>query len=199
MNLEVSIQDCFWSSETENNSLSDHPDSDNSLSNNPISEETWHNWFSKWLEYLLQLKASAMPTTDSNVMLEELLGGENYELTLRLTDDGEIQSLNSQYRGKDQPTDVLAFAALETAGPDLSNFANDLPIYLGDLVISIDTAEKQASSRGHILSIELAWLASHGFLHLLGWDHPDEESLQAMLAQQKILLRTVGLDTPNYD
>lgn len=194
MNLEVSIQDCFWSSEVENNSLSDHH-----LSDNPISEETWHDWFTKWLEYLLQLKASAMPTTESGVMLEELLGGENYELTLRLTDDAEIQSLNSQYRGKDQPTDVLAFAALETAGPDLSNFANDLPIYLGDLVISIDTATRQASSRGHLLPIELAWLASHGFLHLLGWDHPDEESLQAMLAQQNKLLQTVGLDTPNYD
>ncbi len=199
MNLEVSIQDCFWSSEAENNSLSDHPSSDNSLNNNPISEETWHKWFTKWLEYLLELKASAMPTTESGVMLEELLGGENYELTLRLTDDAEIQSLNSQYRGKDQPTDVLAFAALETAGPDLSNFTNDLPIYLGDLVISIDTAEKQATSRGHILSIELAWLASHGFLHLLGWDHPDEESLQIMLEQQHKLLQTVGLDTPNYD
>lgn len=189
MNLEVNIQDCFWSSDQVNCSLS----------NNPISEETWHSWFSKWLEYSLQLTASTILTTNNGVMLKELLGRENYELTLRFTDDAEIQNFNSQYRGKDQPTDILAFATLETAGPDLSEFTNDLPIYLGDLVISINTAERQASNQGHTLSLELAWLASHGFLHLLGWDHPDEESLQTMLSQQKILLQTVDLNIPDHE
>jgi probable rRNA maturation factor len=57
----------------------------------------------------------------------------------------------------------------------------------------VETADKQAQVQGHPLDIELAWLASHGLLHLLGWDHPDDETLTQMLAQQQRLLHTVGL------
>ena len=68
-----------------------------------------------------------------------------------------------------------------------------LPLYLGDIVISVDTAHRQAQQQGHPLKTELAWLAAHGFLHLLGWDHPDEDSLNSMLNQQEMLLQTIGL------
>jgi probable rRNA maturation factor len=68
-----------------------------------------------------------------------------------------------------------------------------MPLYLGDIVISIDTAQQQAQKQGHTLLTELAWLASHGLLHLLGWDHPDEESLERMLKQQVKLLKSVGI------
>ena len=67
------------------------------------------------------------------------------------------------------------------------------PLYLGDIIISVDTAFKQAIAQGHPLKTELMWLASHGLLHLLGWDHPDEASLTEMLIQQKALLGTVGV------
>ncbi len=116
---------------------------------------------------------------------------QHYELTLRLTDDAEIQGLNRQFRDKDQPTDVLAFAALEVNGPTPA--AADLPLYLGDLVISVETAQQQAIEQGHALETELAWLAAHGLLHLLGWDHPDSTQLAAMLAKQRSLLQTAGI------
>lgn len=64
----------------------------------------------------------------------------------------------------------------------------------GDIVISVPTARAQAKAQGHRLSQELAWLASHGLLHLLGWDHPDELSLQRMLQQQRQLLAAIQLD-----
>jgi probable rRNA maturation factor len=67
------------------------------------------------------------------------------------------------------------------------------PLYLGDIAISIDTAQRQAQQQGHSLKTELAWLAAHGFLHLLGWDHPDEESLTQMLDRQETLLQAIGL------
>ncbi len=60
-------------------------------------------------------------------------------------------------------------------------------------MISLETASQQANSQGHPLDTELAWLAAHGLLHLLGWDHPDEASLIRMLSRQQALLDTVGL------
>lgn len=145
-----------------------------------IEAETWQVWFQHWLT---QLEPDQSPI-------------DAYELSLRLTDDREIQTLNAQYRQKDQPTDVLAFAALEVDSP--APIALEEPLYLGDIVISIETAIGQAQQQGHALEQELAWLAAHGLLHLLGWDHPDDEQLQQMLQQQATLLQTIGLTT-EYD
>jgi probable rRNA maturation factor len=136
----------------------------------------WQDWFKRWLE----------------ILQPELSVAQTYELSLRLTDDAEIQTLNAQYRNKNQPTDVLAFAALEADIPQLEEMRSHLPLYLGDIVISVDTANRQAQQQGHSLQTELAWLAAHGLLHLLGWDHPDEDSLTEMLNQQVTLLETIG-------
>ncbi|MCS6814667.1 MAG: rRNA maturation RNase YbeY, partial [Cyanobacteria bacterium] len=90
-------------------------------------------------------------------------------------------------------TDVLAFATLDDPCPLPPEALELQPIYLGDIVISIETAQQQANQQGHSLVCELGWLASHGLLHLLGWDHPDDESLKRMLNQQAHLLRGIGL------
>ncbi|MEO0935438.1 MAG: rRNA maturation RNase YbeY, partial [Cyanobacteria bacterium J06641_2] len=85
--------------------------------------------------------------------------------------------------------------ALEVNSPHVTEMdTENEPLYLGDIIVSVDTARKQAIQQGHSLKIELAWLASHGFLHLIGWDHPDEESLQRMLRKQVMLLKTLGID-----
>ncbi len=171
MQVEVNVQDCYFTASRSGVS------SDNTFSS-PIAAPTWEGWFSQWLEAL-------QPT---------LSPADAYELTLRLTDDREIQALNAQYRHKNQPTDVLAFAALEVNSPQLPpEIQLSMPLYLGDVVISVDTADRQAQEQGHSLETELAWLATHGLLHLLGWDHPDEESLIGMLNQQKTLLQKVDL------
>jgi probable rRNA maturation factor len=112
---------------------------------------------------------------------------------LRLTTDTEIQTLNSQYREQDKPTDVLAFASLEANLPQSEEMLASMPLYLGDIIVSVDTAQRQAQQQEHSLSTELAWLTAHGLLHLLGWDHPDEESLMEMLQQQVILLEKIGM------
>ncbi len=170
--VEVSVQDYFYeSSQSEASSLELSQHSTTS----PIAPETWETWFTHWLE----------------ILQTELPLASTYELTLRLTDDAEIQTLNAQYRHQNKPTDVLAFAALEVDFPQTDEMRS-LPLYLGDLVISVDTAQRQAQQQGHPLPTELAWLAAHGLLHLLGWDHPDEESLTRMLNQQAVLLRTIS-------
>ena len=142
-----------------------------------IPPETWENWFQEWLEILNDY----LPTAPS------------YEVSLRLTTDTEIQTLNSQYREQDKPTDVLAFASLEANLPQSEEMLASMPLYLGDIIVSVDTAQRQAQQQEHSLSTELAWLTAHGLLHLLGWDHPDEESLMEMLQQQVILLEKIGM------
>ena len=172
--VEVTVQDCFYKNFPLESVSCD-------TSNNLITDENWEKWFQRWVETLYT----------------ELPAAKGYELSLRLTDDTEIQSLNAQYRQKNQPTDVLAFAALEVDYPQLPiELLESMPLYLGDIVISVDTAQRQAQQQGHSLTTELAWLAAHGLLHLIGWDHPDEPSLLRMLNQQEKLLKAVGLNLP---
>ncbi|MBX9255481.1 rRNA maturation RNase YbeY [Desmonostoc muscorum CCALA 125] len=142
-----------------------------------ITPETWENWFNSWLE----------------ILHPHIPPAPGYEIGLRLTDDSQIQELNAQYRHKNQPTDVLAFAALEVDFPQSEEMLASVPLYLGDIIVSVDTAQRQAQQQGHNLPTELAWLAAHGLLHLLGWDHPDEESLERMLEQQVKLLKAIGI------
>lgn len=174
MDVELCVQDC-------SNVLGDSDGGDRSDDPTalpcPIAIETWEHWFQAWLD--------ALQPDQSPI--------EAYELSLRLTGDRELQQLNHQYRQQDQPTDVLAFAALESAYVQPQELQSTLPVYLGDIVISVGTANRQAETQQHSLSIELAWLAAHGLLHLLGWDHPDEDSLNRMLKQQQVLLEIIGL------
>lgn len=139
-----------------------------------IAEDTWVDWFRDWL----QTPELGLPP------------GSAYELSLRLTGDTEIHALNAQFRQIDRPTDVLSFAAMEVDFPQVVD--TDAAIYLGDIIISVDTAARQAPEHGYSLRKELAWLASHGLLHLLGWDHPDEASLLLMLDRQATLLEASG-------
>ena len=140
----------------------------------------WSHWLQTWLETLEQ----------------ELPLAHSYELSLKLVSDRQMQIINYQYRQQDKPTDVLAFAALEASMPK-PNDADYLlePLYLGDLVISLDTAHTQAQQQEHSLVKELAWLSAHGLLHLLGWDHPDQSSLEEMLDLQTKLLTYISIIT----
>ncbi|MDB9372960.1 rRNA maturation RNase YbeY [Nodularia sphaerocarpa] len=168
MQVELDVQDLFYESSPK---AIDFGDQDPR-----IAPETWSDWFGRWLESLEP----------------DLPPAPSYEIGLRLTDDAEIQSLNAQYRHQDRPTDVLSFAALEVDFPQIPEMLA-APLYLGDIVISVNTAQRQAQQQGHSLLTELAWLTAHGLLHLLGWDHPDEEQLMQMLKQQVELLRIISI------
>lgn len=181
LQVEVNIQDCFFG-EQESDRTIKAPVTAAQNVGSPISIDTWQTWFQHWLA----------------AMEPQLTPNNYYELSLRLTDDAEIQQFNAQYRQKDQPTDVLAFASLEVETPSWENLPPDLPLYLGDILISVETAQRQAQQQGHALTQELAWLAAHALLHLLGWDHPDDTSLEEMLQQQAVLLQTIGLSSGYY-
>jgi probable rRNA maturation factor len=91
------------------------------------------------------------------------------EVNLVLTGDARIHELNRDYRGMDKPTDVLSFSQIEGVGGFVAAPSGRLA--LGDVVISVDTAARQAAEQGHSLQAELNHLAVHGALHLLGYDH----------------------------
>ncbi len=107
------------------------------------------------------------------------------EVTLALTDEAHIRRLNRDFRGVDAATDVLSFEATEP-----------LPeggVYLGDVAIALPVAQAQAQEQGNAVEAELALLTIHGVLHLLGYDHGDDETKGAMWAMQTALLGKLGL------
>lgn len=108
-------------------------------------------------------------------------------LSIRITDDDELKTLNLQYRGIDNSTDVLSFPA-DFEDPDLGSR------YLGDVVIAYPRAEEQAQKRGHIVEAELQLLVVHGTLHLLGYDHGDKTEKEEMWLIQSRILEELGLD-----
>ena len=149
------------------------------LAEDQDGEDLWQALLTRWMADL----ADELPPR---------LRQPAYSLGLQLCDDARIAELNHTWRGRAGATDVLAFAAQEEA-PPLPSAPGEgeraaEPLELGDIVISLETAARQAWEQGHPLERELRFLACHGLLHLLGWDHPDEQALAAMLDRQERLL-----------
>ena len=125
--------------------------------------------------YAATLRADALA-------LLKILGLEHGELSLLLVGDSGIRRLNREFLGKDQTTDVLSFPQIETTleakdGRSATTLPDSPPLQLGDVVISIDTARRQARELGQHLSGRIRTLLIHGTLHLLGYDH--ERSMTA--------------------
>jgi probable rRNA maturation factor len=147
----------------------------------------------------LQISGTLTEQYTSNAPMEALLRNDNFfvdaaqkalhlsnqdqnaELTLVLTDDAQIHELNRQYRQVDAPTDVLSFPVGET-DPDTGN------LYLGDILISIPRALAQSQAEDRPIEAELRLLVVHGVLHLLGYDHANEQEKAAMWAVQTEIL-----------
>lgn len=108
---------------------------------------------------------------------------DSSELSLAIVDIDEMTELNSRYRGKDGPTDVLSFGC-----DDPCPVESDEPITLGDVVIAPEIAEEQATELGHTVEEELNLLLVHGILHLMGYDHDTDEDAAVMQERERVLL-----------
>jgi len=113
----------------------------------------------------------------------------NSELSVTFVSNDEIQEINREWRGKDQATDVISFA-MEELGEDEIDFGllEDEPIVLGDLIISVERCREQAAEYGNHFERELGFLAVHGFLHLLGYDHIEKADEEVMTKRQEEIL-----------
>ena len=120
------------------------------------------------------------------------------EVSIWITDEAQLHTLNRTYRNVDAATDVLSFGAEpedETALPFVS--APDQPRYLGDLAVSFPHAVAQAAEYGHGLQRELSYLVTHGLLHLLGYDHEQTADAELMRGREEALLGELGITRAN--
>lgn len=111
-----------------------------------------------------------------------VVGLELDRLSLVFMDDEQIADINRRFRGVDGPTDVIAFEAA-AQGPE----------QVGEVMISVQTAARQAQAAGHDLETELAWLVAHGVLHVAGLDDETEEARERMLDLQRDIIGAMGL------
>ncbi len=119
---------------------------------------------------------------------------EKAELSVTFVDNEKIKEINRDYRNKDQATDVISFAMEEIGEGEIEIIYDDeAPRVLGDIIISVPKAMEQAEEYGHSFKRELGFLALHGFLHLLGYDHETEEQEKEMFQKQKEILDAYGL------
>ena len=157
-----------------------------SLTNNqeifPVNTDKTEKNAGLILEYALKNKK----IFKESVLKEYNLSAKTVSVDILLTDNEEIQELNSSYRGQDKPTDVLSFALFADSS-DKEIFSNN-EIALGEVIISVETAKKQADDTGIELEDEINFLLCHGILHLLGFEHPDEKSLEMLLEIQNEIL-----------
>lgn len=131
------------------------------------------------------------------------LGVGSHELSITFVESQEIQDLNREYRGKDQPTDVLSFPQIEfpepltfLAAPPATKRRRGPPLALGDIVISLPEAAANAAKIGQGLDREVAFLIVHGLLHLCGHDHMEAAEEARMLREQEQLMARLAVD-PN--
>ena len=143
------------------------------------------------IHILIRKKKWALPTADLHhkaALILESVGLSALELSLLFTEDGEMKDLNRQYRGKDKTTDVLSFP--QSDGGKAPDEAHGL---LGDVVISVDTAQRQANEYGVTLTEEIDRLLIHGILHLAGYDHETSTTdAKKMRAKEESLIKKLG-------
>lgn len=139
-----------------------------------------------------KLSALAHDVVETVLRLEGYQG-ENAEVSVLYTDDKFISELNLRYRGVEGPTDVLSFALKEDEDQDGEAPPEDMPDALGDIVVSLETAAKQAEAEHKTLEQEVALLLAHATLHLLGYDHDEPEKEAVMWKRQGEVLKELGL------
>ena len=116
-------------------------------------------------------------------------GGVAGDLVILLTDNEAVQVLNGRFRGKDKPTNVLSFPGGDMPMPGA-------PVHLGDIVLAFCVCRDEAEAQGKSLANHLTHLVIHGVLHVLGRDHEDEAEAEAMEAEERVLLASLGVADP---
>lgn len=115
------------------------------------------------------------------------------EVSVTFVSNQKITEINRDYRSKDVPTDVISFAMEELGQGEVGIIGENLPYVLGDIIISVEKMNEQAQEYEHSVERELAFLALHGFLHLLGYDHMNDQDERKMFGRQTELLNQYGI------
>ena len=148
-----------------------------------FEHDFWENTFLRWINILLNEFKPFLPNN--------LLNKKSVSLSFEIVDDQKISDLNQIWLNKLGPTDVLSFPILskeDSVYYDLNSAE------FGDIFISLEMALKQSIEYNNSVEKEVIWLASHGLLHLLGWDHQDQNQLENMLKIQEYLISRLNIE-----
>ncbi len=147
-----------------------------------FEHDFWENTFMRWTNILLNEFKQFLPNY--------LLNKKSVSLSFEIVDDLKISDLNKTWLNKFGPTDVLSFPMLSKEDYVYDNNSAEF----GDIFISLETALKQSIEYNNSVEQEVIWLASHGLLHLLGWDHQDQNQLENMLKIQEYLISRLNIE-----
>ncbi|WP_137788844.1 rRNA maturation RNase YbeY [Bacillus sp. E(2018)] len=149
------------------------------------------------VEYLNEIDESSAEFQEllSNVLEKaaEMEKTGQAEVSITIVTKERIQEINKEYRQKDSVTDVISFAMEEMGEDETEIIGGEETRFLGDIIICLDVAKEQAEDYGHSLEREMGFLAVHGFLHLLGYDHMNDEDEKRMFGRQEEILEQYGL------
>ncbi len=154
----------------------------NGIKNYIFEHDFWENTLLRWINILMNEFKEFLP--------DYLLNKKSASISLEIVDNLKISDLNQIWLNKSGPTDVLSFPILSK--DDSVNYLTF--IEFGDIFISLEMALKQSIEYNNSVEQEMIWLASHGFLHLLGWDHQDPTQLEKMLKMQEYLISKLNIE-----
>ncbi len=154
-----------------------------------ILDERWEGFFTP---EILQVKTQTWLNGAINHLNPQF---KKAEVSIALMNDSEIKILNHQYRQIDQPTNVLSFSQFDPSSPSVKMDTGQA-LLLGDIILSLDTLQREASEQNKNLEHHTAHMMVHGFLHLMGYDHMIEDEAEIMEALEIKILKDMGISNP---
>lgn len=152
-----------------------------------------NGWKAAFPAYKKTLTAAAKAAFKAGVT--DAFPAKDAEISFLLTDDDTVRVLNKNYRQKDAPTNVLSFAAMDDEDAD-AELAQDGVFLLGDVVIALQTVQREAADLRLPFEAHFSHLVVHGVLHLLGFDHIEDEDAEEMETLETQILKKLGFDNP---
>jgi len=171
-NIDLQLDLVFKYNKTNNLLKNFHNNPDNII----FETNFWEEVFFCWIKTIILEKDSSFP--------KFIFDKKIFSLSLQIINNNEISSINQKWMLKSGPTDVLSFPIIS----DFDSVKDLFLLELGDIFISLEMAFKQSQEYQHSIKKEMLWLASHGFLHLLGWQHNNDSELTNMLNFQEYLI-----------
>lgn len=167
---------------------------DNSL-NIIIEDEQWDQALESIKDLSNHVFSQVIADIKQNEAIDFLELGKPLEINLSLSNDAEVQKLNAEFRHLDKPTNVLSFANIDDESFE-ETLADSPVIELGDIIIALETLQKEAILKNISLHNHYCHLLTHGLLHLLGFDHQDDEDAEAMENIEIQILQNMNINNP---
>lgn len=160
-----------------------------------VENTAWQDCFTAngtqdWQEVIYRAACAAYRA--GRAFYPELGGAQQASVSILCTDDAQIHVLNRDYRNKDKPTNVLSFPQLS----EEMNIHPEMPVLLGDIVLALETLQREAETQQKPLVAHVTHLVVHGMLHLLGYDHENDEDAAEMEKLESDILSDLGYDNP---